>query len=181
MIRLVAVVLLLWAAPAQAHKLRLFVTVEGTALVGSAYFSGGGKAMGGAGMAQAPDGSVLERFATAEDGSFRLTARARMDHILSVDSGDGHVATVVVAAEELPASLPMGPASRGRDAAAPDLPPGTGMEAVEAAVARQIRPLRQQLDAYEDKVRLHDVLGGIGTIFGVFGIAAWIAARRRAS
>ena len=172
--------LLLLASPAQAHKLKLFVTTEGPASIGSAYFSGGGKAMGIGGVIQAPDGTVAGEVKTDQDGAFRFTATTRMDHTISMDSGDGHVATAQVTAAELPPSLPAGPSVTTVPATA--IAPAVGdLDAVEAAVARQIRPLRQQLDAYEDKVRLHDILGGIGTIFGLFGVAAWLSARRRVS
>lgn len=171
--------LLLLAAPAQAHKLKLFATAEGPVIVGTAYFSGGDKAMGIAGMVTAPDGAVAGTVRTGADGSFRYAATARMDHIITVDGGDGHMATTVVAAAELPPSLPAGPA--GSAPVVPTAPTvaAADTEAVEAAVARQIRPLRQQLDAYEDKIRLHDIMGGIGTIFGLFGLAAWASVRRR--
>lgn len=170
--------LLLAAAPAQAHKLKLFVSAEGPVIVGTAYFSGGAKAAGIVGVVKAADGTVAGTVRTDDDGGFRFTAASRMNHSITMDGGDGHVTTTVLAAEDLPPSLPAGPAGLAA-IAAPESPPSPGPDAVEAAVARQIRPLRQQLDAYEDKLRLHDILGGIGTIFGVFGVAAWVAARRK--
>ncbi|RAU22843.1 hypothetical protein CU669_05505 [Paramagnetospirillum kuznetsovii] len=179
-------VLLLLAHPAQAHKLKVFASAEGAAISGLVYFSGGAKAMGVSGVVQGPDGAEVGRFATAEDGSFRFPVNVRMDHLIMVDAGDGHVASALVAADEFPASLP--PTSLPQVAASARSAPtvasvaaAADMDAVEAAVARQIRPLRQQLDAYEEKVRLHDLLGGIGTIFGLFGIVAWLNARGRTS
>jgi nickel transport protein len=169
-------VLLLLAGPAQAHKLKLFVTTEGPVILGDAYFSGGDKAQGISGEVRGLDGRLAGTITTGTDGSFRFTAASRMDHVISVDGGDGHSATATVAAADLPASLPAGTAAV---TVAPQAPPPAEMDAVEAAVARQIRPLRQQLDAYEDKLRLHDILGGIGTIFGVFGVLAWISAQRK--
>ena len=49
---------------------------------------------------------------------------------------------------------------------------------IEAAVARHVGPLRQQIAAYEDKIRWHDVLGGIGYIVGMTGLACYFLARR---
>jgi nickel transport protein len=51
--------------------------------------------------------------------------------------------------------------------------------AIERAVARQIRPLREQLVAAEDRIRLQDILGGIGYIIGLTGLALWWRSRRR--
>jgi nickel transport protein len=52
-------------------------------------------------------------------------------------------------------------------------------QVVETAVSRQIRPLREQLEAYESKTRLHDTLGGIGYIVGIAGIAFYFMGRRK--
>lgn len=52
---------------------------------------------------------------------------------------------------------------------------------VDEAVARHVEPLREQLVSYEDKVRWHDVLGGLGYIAGITGLGAFLAGRRRRS
>ena len=44
-------------------------------------------------------------------------------------------------------------------------------------MSRQIRPLREQLDRYEEKVRLHDILGGIGFIVGAMGLVLYVKSR----
>ena len=142
--KILLLVLLLLAGPAQAHKLKLFVTTEGPVILGDAYFSGGDKAQGISGEVRGPDGRLAGTITTGADGSFRFTAASRMDHVITVDGGDGHSATATVAAADLPASLPAGATAV---VVAPQAPPPAGMDAVEAAVARQIRPLRQQLDA----------------------------------
>ena len=49
---------------------------------------------------------------------------------------------------------------------------------IERAVARQIGPVREQLVSYEDKVRWRDVLGGLGYILGITGLALWLRSGR---
>jgi len=49
--------------------------------------------------------------------------------------------------------------------------------AMELAVARQLRPLRQELAAGRATASLRDVLGGIGYIIGLAGLALWWRAR----
>ena len=102
------------------------------------------------------------------------------------------------------AELPDGLVPYGQAAAAPGLdkktekeqpapspaPPVKGSDSkeleriVSSAVAKELAPLnkqisalRQQLNDYEDKVRWHDVLGGIGFIVGFAGI--WLLATGR--
>jgi nickel transport protein len=45
-------------------------------------------------------------------------------------------------------------------------------------VRDELRPLRREITAYKEKNDLQSILGGIGYIFGFFGIAYYIAARR---
>jgi nickel transport protein len=183
---LAAAAFLFAAAPAEAHKLKVFAMAEGDEIVGYAYFSGGDRAMTVPGRITAPDGTLAGELRTDAEGRFRFAARRLMDTTITVDAGDGHVASTTVAATELPATLPPGPAAPAiadspaapAIADSPAAPPSSATAAIELAVARQIRPLREQLDAYEDKVRLHDILGGIGFIFGLFGVGAWAAERR---
>jgi nickel transport protein len=57
-------------------------------------------------------------------------------------------------------------------------PPSADLAAlIEQSVARQVRPLREQLDSYQETVRWHDVLGGIGYIIGLGGLAYGFASR----
>ncbi len=179
-----AALLMLAAPPALAHKLKVFAAAEGAAITGTAYFAGGGKAMDSAGRLLGADGAVVAEFRTDAHGNFRLSVPLRQDYRVAVDSGDGHVAEAVVRADELPPSLPAPPASVAAPDPAPVAAPTAvdgaplAAEAFEAAVARQILPLRQQLDAMEERARFSDIMGGVGTIFGLFGIWAWVAARR---
>lgn len=174
-----------------AHQLRVFAMAEGATITGYAYFSGGVKVKGVKVTLFAPDGSQLGEVKTDEAGAFRFPATVRVDHRLIADAGAGHVAEFTVTAEELPDTLP------GKNpeplpevlnaittAQAPPLPMTKTAAAslqrmIERSVARQIRPLREQLDAYEAKVRWHDVLGGIGYILGIAGVACYWLGRRQ--
>ena len=49
---------------------------------------------------------------------------------------------------------------------------------VRSAVAKQIKPLQKELRAYKEKVMFRDITGGLGFIFGLFGVAAWMASKR---
>lgn len=171
---LLLVPLLLVAAPAQAHKLKVFATVEGAEIVGSAYFVGGEKAVGVPGRLIGADGAS-QNFLTDAEGGFRLSVPSRQGYSVLVEAEDGHAAVIDLPADGFAPALPQGKSSPAADPAVVEA------AALEAAIARQIRPLREQLDAYEAKTRLHDVLGGIGIIFGLFGSWVWLQSRRRGS
>lgn len=165
--------LLLLATPAQAHKLKVFATVEGAEIVGSAYFVGGEKAVSVPGRLIGADGTA-QSFLTDAEGGFRLSVPSRQGYTVLVEAEDGHAAAMDLPADGFAPALPQG-------RAVPTAAATVDAAALEAVVARQIRPLREQLDAYEAKTRLHDVLGGIGTIFGLFGVWAWLQSRRTGS
>lgn len=178
--------------PAFAHKLKLFAAAEGAEISGYAYFSGGNRAQGVQIHGEC-DGKTVFSGVTDAQGGFRFTATKRADYLLNADSGDGHAARFTVAAAELPENL----AASSGPVPQPDAPPlnegplnkepsGAGTAPpesmaltilVERAVARQIRPLREQLDAYEQTVRLRDALGGVGFIIGLAGFAYGLSTR----
>ncbi|MBF0326340.1 MAG: cobalt transporter CbiM [Alphaproteobacteria bacterium] len=154
------------AGPALAHKLTLFASTEGNSVSGHAYFSGGDRAQGVVVTVTDPAGAVLHRLTTDAQGAFSFTASSRADHRISVEGDDGHAAQFTIAATELPDTLAPG-------APAPDL-----QAMIDASLARQLRPLREQLAATHDKIWWHDVVGGLGAIIGFFGLAYGLSARK---
>jgi nickel transport protein len=178
--------LLLGAAPAFAHKIKLFAAAEGMVVSGYAYFSGGTRAQGADIAAHVGERQVFGG-KTDDQGAFRFTATESADHRLTVDSGDGHTAGFTIKAEELgKAAEPPSPAAEtaAETAAAPAAQTATDdgrlAALIEQAVARQIRPLREQLDTYQESTRLRDALGGLGFIIGLGGLAYGLDQRRKA-
>jgi len=202
---LAAFVLMAAADVAQAHRLNLFATAEGDAIGGRAYFPGGGKAKNVKVEVLGPSGEKLGETATDEEGRFAFKAAFRCDHTFVAETADGHRASYTIGAGELPQGLPplgaepalpteanghdetTGEAPQEATPGTPSMQPPAGpaispdelQAAVETAVARQLQPLREQLEGYESKVRLHDVLAGIGYIFGVSGVAFYFLGRSR--
>lgn len=215
--RFTAVILaftLLGAAPALAHRLKLFATVEGTTVSGYGFFVGGGRPEGVEFVVRDHGGAVVHRGTTDASGNFSWVAPKADDYTLAIDSGDGHFAETTLAADRfafLPsATVPpsAAPLTREAIAAAANVapienptaptsppPPSNGRAAcvllepeeiaraaepvVDRAVARQLRPLIEAQVATEGRVRFNDVMGGVGMIVGLAGLAAWGMSRRR--
>jgi nickel transport protein len=179
----------LCAGTAHAHKLKIFAMGDGKTISGYAYFPGGGRAEGLTVTALAPDGSTAGQAVTNSEGEFTIPVEARSDYKLVGQTDDGHRAEFVVEAAELSEDLPEGGARRAEQpkATAPEpATPTAGTDEVrrlvEQAVGEQVRPLREQLESYEEKIRFRDVVGGIGYIIGLAGVAFYfLGVRRRTS
>ncbi len=182
---------LCWGGAAQAHRVKLFAAGEGDEISGYAYFPGGARAKGCSIAVYAPDGTKLGETRTDSKGEFSFRTRRRCDHRLVLDAGDGHRAEFTVSAAELGPELPDGsgagaPAPRAvsppsGSAAAASTPTGPGDlgKLLDRTLARRLRPLEERLDRYEDRVRWHDVIGGIGYILGLAGLYVLVKSRRR--
>jgi nickel transport protein len=198
-----------FATSAHAHKVFVFASAEGDIIKGQAYFPGGGKAQNCKIEVFGADGRKLGETSTDTQGEFSFQAKFRTDHKFVVNTGEGHVASYLLSAEELPESLPTPgkseAAARGNTASggsgsaerkgtssgasSESIPPKLLspvsesetelMNMVERVVSRQVRPLREQLSSYEEKVRMHDILGGIGYIVGLMGIVLYLRASTR--
>jgi len=170
---------------AYAHKIKVFARAEGRTVIGSVYFPGGGKAANVAVEVLGPDGTKLGAAATDANGKFTFQAALRCDHTFVVKTIDGHRAEYTLKAGELPSTLPapegeIAGNAEPRSIPAPMERKEAGLEQlVERAVARQIGPLREQLDRQEARSRLRDILGGIGYIFGIAGVAFYLLGRRQ--
>jgi nickel transport protein len=190
-------VLALWLAggAAEAHRLQVFAFAEGARIEGSAYFAGDGAAVGARLSVRDAAGKLLAELAPDSEGHFSYTATVPIDHVIVAETGDGHRAEWRVSAAELVGSFPAAaePAVGSATAKAAAPPSGPSpmvstagiaardpalMSAIESAVSRQLRPLREQLIAMRDRTRLQDILGGIGYIFGLTGLALWWRSRR---
>lgn len=180
---LLALALLLASAmPAAAHRLKLFATVEDGAITGYAFFVGGGRPQGSTIVIRDGAGTEVFRTVTDDEGRFAWTPAGPDRFTVTVDARDGHAAETVLEAERFGAAPPSrSPAPAGTPTAPPPSASDAAMieAAVDRAVARQIRPLLEAYDAAEGRARFNDVMGGIGMIIGLAGMALWASARRR--
>jgi len=170
---------------AWAHKLNVFAVVEGDQIRGEAYYRGRVPVRGATVKVLGPAGQELGQAKTDDDGKFTFVPKVRCDHKLVLDSGDGHIEEYAVTAAELPAGLaPLeGSPPMPLPPVAPNPPPPAPSAATDqAALASQIAQLRREVDDLKNRTQLRDILGGIGYILGLTGLAFYfLGARRRSS
>jgi nickel transport protein len=191
----IALLMLFIAGTAQAHEVHVFAVADGNTIRGEAHSHDEEPIRDARVRALNAAGKILGETRTDGQGKFSLTARYRCDHRLVVDVGAGHMAEYTLPADELPESLPVPPTSPAGAHPQPEHSHEHSHNIAAAAVASpdaehlldrldllnsQVVQLRKQLDGYEHKVRLHDILGGIGYIVGLMGLGAYFLRSRRA-
>lgn len=180
------------AAPAEAHKLKVFATVEGGAVAGYAFFIGGGRAMGTPWAAKDAAGTIIAEGKTDDEGRYRFTPPQPVtsEITITVNTQEGHIASAVVppsrfgglaaagAAVSAPTAASAAPAAGSSQSASQPVSDERIAALVEAAVQRQVEPLLERIEQMDDRLRFTDVLSGIFLIIGLAGIGLWIKARK---
>lgn len=189
---LAVTVLLLAAATgqAQAHKVIASVFASGTDIEGEIGFSNGDMAADTVVEVFDEQGNKLGQTKTDSDGFFTYTPTSQVNHVFRADLGAGHIAKTAFDISEMSSVLTgdqlaqnTGQTAKGTGDG-PNTAPGDvaitqQQEILIAAIVRdELRPLRREITAYKEKNDFQSILGGIGYIFGFFGIAYYIAARR---
>ena len=168
-----------------AHKLKVFATVEAGTISGYGFFVGGGRPQGSTAVIKDAAGREVYRGATDSEGRFSWTPAAPSTFTVIVDTREGHVAEAVLAAERFGGAEPTPADARRSDAGATKMATAAAGDAeterrIEAAVARQVRPLLERIEALDARLRLADIVSGVGMILGLAGMGLWAVARRTA-
>ncbi len=176
-----------------AHKVKLFAVVEGGEISGYAYYSGGAKVRGAEIEIHVEGLSDISRSLTDDEGKFRFKPTVSAQHRLKLTTKDAHTAEWTISAEELTflgagafaggggedenktsmSKSEMAVSNSGKGSVA-----ATDYDRIEEAVARQVGPLRREIEAYHEKILWHDILGGIGIISGIAGFAFYLRAAK---
>lgn len=186
---LILIAALCLPVPALAHKVIASVFPSGSNIEGEIGMSDGTMAVGQKVEVFDDAGKKLGETVTDNDGFFLFTPLQPVAHVFRADLGAGHVAEVTMPAAEV-ASLMGQEAANGAAGAsvlggntpvmtaAADVHDATSAE-IATMLRNELRPIRQELTALKNASSFQSVLGGIGYIFGLFGLGFYLAARRR--
>ena len=194
-----AAIFLLMSPTAFAHKLNMFAYVEGNEIFAEGYFTDGKKAKNSTiTVFDAADKQLLQGISDA-DGQFTFAIPQQSDLRITVNAGMGHQAEFVLLKDELseedntsatnnePASTLSGnnDAPAASTAQAPRTATSLDNDAiraeVERAVGKAIKPLMRELSSMRAEKSLADIIGGIGFIFGLFGVAMYFKSRKQST
>lgn len=161
---------LLLSSNAAAHAIHIFAAFEGEVVEGRVYFEGDEPAAGLTVNVFSPEGDPRGVSETDAEGRFTYSPERMEPLKFVVETIEGHRAslTIDLARNEVYEEVEI-----ERHEALPD----EIIELLERAVAREVRPVLEELDRLENRIRFRDVIGGIGYIVGAMGLAALWKAR----
>lgn len=207
LILLAAVILIAREVPALAHRVNVFAYAEGDKVFVECSYSKSKKVNGGAiTVSDAGTGEALLTGKTDAEGLFSFTvpdaAKKRgADLKITLVAGEGHQNDWLVAAREYGGGKGPESAKAGEPVAATATQSSQPAEntvsssgalegrfacdkdaialAVEAAVEKKIAPLRRMLvEEKEAGPGMTEIVGGVGWIFGLVGVAAYFKSRK---
>ncbi len=187
---------LLAPSTAWAHKVNVFAYVEGDNVVTESYFNDGRKCRDSTIEVFDDKGKKLLEGKTDAEGTFSFHPPVRANLLIRLTASMGHRAEYTIQASELPgglpediptgtapeappAGVPKEPTAKPEDAPIEPTPAMTDIErAIDEALARQLAPIRRAIEESKDRERFSDIVGGIGYIIGLMGLALYFRSRR---
>jgi nickel transport protein len=187
------------APPASAHRVVVFAWVEGDTVHVESKFSGGRKVNEGKLTVLDADGNVLLEGTTDSGGNFNFPLPGPGALQIVLDTGMGHRGQWTISAADIKAAQTGSPAKPNRSplsvetvSEAGTASPATAARpvagrideaaveaAVERALDRKLAPVLKMLtDSNQRGPTLKDIIGGIGYILGLIGLAAFIHSRK---
>ena len=179
----------LFPAQGLAHKIQVFAWVSGNTVTVESGFAGNKPLRNGAvTVKENKSGTILLQGTGDEKGifTFSIPDRARaeaMDLLIVVSGGEGHQNQWLIPAREyLPEhALPSPPVMAEASSVAHPVPVDNAelRKMVAELLEQQLAPIKRSLArGEENKPGIRDILGGIGYLIGLAGLAAWLRNRR---
>ena len=198
-------IILFFITSAHAHKVRVFAYNEGNTIITESVFSGGRAAQNSEIIVRdAVDGSVILTGRTDDKGLFRFTIPDKVqigkpDLKIIVNAGEGHRGEWLLTAEEyLEEEIKSDPTGEMEQAAGKKSAEIVSMPEITTQVVtideqllrrvvgeeldKKFTPIKRMLiESREQKPTLPNILGGIGYLLGLAGMAAYFKSRKNSS
>jgi nickel transport protein len=178
---LTAIILIGSHVPALAHKVMIFAWVEGNTVFTESKFSGGKKVLNAPVVIFDKDGKKLLEGKTDNKGEFsfkipkvtdlKIVLNAAMGHKAEWTVPESEIREAGIIVEKKSAPMPSGPIAVG-------LSKEEVQKIIEDSLDKKLRPIvRMMTESKDTKPSLTEIIGGIGYIFGLMGIALYFKNR----
>jgi nickel transport protein len=187
---LASIFLLAAVSSPQAHNVTVFAWVDGNKVTVEGKFSGGRRPINAPVEVFDSAGNLLLSGKTDDTGTFVFQIPRKTEMKVVLHAGMGHQAQWIITAEDLEGVDPLPAAGKSPPAALVSPPPAASAastdpskadieKAVEKVLDRKLKPVMKLLaESRHAGPDLRDVLGGIGYIVGLMGLAAYLRYRR---
>jgi len=185
-----------------AHKVIIFAYVEGDRVYTESYFSDGKKCVDSKIEVFDSQGNKLLEGLTDEEGKFSFEIPQEGDLKIVLTASMGHRAEYSILADELkeiagsikeeleePVSSErkdessLGEIDKQKETVSPEISSLDLKELqllIEDAMDKKLEPIMREIKKSKtDKISLTEIIGGVGYIFGIFGIIAYFLSRKR--
>lgn len=184
---LVLIFLSVYASHAVAHKVNAYAYREKDNVVGECYFVDGSPCKNSKVEIYDGKGNKIAETITDERGRFAFKTEAKGELRLVILAGEGHRAEYRVEALEKPEKRERAknePAQESKKAFQTSINREELREIVDEAIDTKLQGLKMEMMDIRkqlERIALRDVIGGIGYIFGVWGIIMLIKRKKNAS
>jgi len=172
--------------PVFAHKVNVFAYVEGDKVYSESYFNDGKKCVDlKIEVFDNQENKLLEGL-TDEEGVFSFEVpQEEGDLKIVLTASMGHRAEYIISADELGDTV--GSIKEELEEPVPVVSPEVSsfdlkeiQSLIENALDEKLKPIMKEIKkSQEDKISPTEIIGGIGYIFGIFGIIAYFLSRKR--
>ena len=170
-----------------AHKVNVFAWVEGDTVFVEGYFPGGKKSQDSLVEVFNPAGTKLMEGRTNETGEFSFKIPERTDLKIVLTASMGHKNDFTISASDLggSGSLPSSePAKKHVHSVGESVPVSNDIHQLETiideALDRKLAPVIKLIrDKRKEGPTISQIVGGIGYIFGLFGLVMYLKSRNK--
>ena len=168
-------------SPALAHKVTIFAWVEGDSVFIESKFVGGRKATGAQVLVFDREGKQLLEGKTNNKGEFSFKIPKLTDLRIVLNAGMGHKAEWRIPESEIKEAG--GVSEEKRTGKSPQLIDAALSkqeikELIEESLDRKLRPIMKMMaESKSEGPSITEILGGIGYIFGILGVALYFRNR----
>jgi nickel transport protein len=188
----------LFSATVFAHKVMIFAWVDGDTIHTRSKFSGGKKAVNADIMVYNTDDKLLLQGKTDQKGEFSFRIPARTDLRIVLNASMGHKAEWKISSDEIPGAPAPAQKKSEHSGCEPPAAPDNFLykesdsqhlstsftkeeirKIIEKTLDRKLDPVIKLLaDLYSNEPEIKDIIGGLGYIFGLAGVALYFRNRK---
>ena len=182
---------MLWPGAAAAHRVNVFAWVEGNTVHTESKFSGGKRVNGGEIVVYDLEGKELLSGKTDAEGNFSFKMPGKTGMKIVIQAGMGHRGEWTIPVSEIAPPEPEPGPAVSEKAPPPMSKPQVGTSSVsleqirgvlEKSLDQRLNPVLKIFAESQDKgPTLPDILGGIGYILGLMGLAAYMHFRHKSA